>query len=161
MTDRDDTLLRAADLLRQCAEGCRLVVPAKHIEAFPYLPELEELADKLAEMTDKPKAAAQVPTTGNVGTSTGVAGNRPQPEPAAPDAPTPDVDALCRARLATLHRRTADGALPPVPEDPYAQQIIDLARRLERQRDALREVVKKLAPEHSSLRAKLEGKEKP
>lgn len=62
-----------------------------------------------------------------------------------------------------MHGRTRDGQLPPAPEDPYAQEIIDFARQLGRENADLREDNRKLAlhtaaqaTELAELRAKLE-----
>lgn len=67
--------------------------------------------------------------------------------------PTPETDALCRARLYVLHARTADGQLPPVPEDPYAQIIIDHARSLERRLAAAVEDLESLRAKQKSAAA--------
>ena len=80
---------------------------------------------------------------------------------------TPNLDRLLRARLAVMHGRTRDGQLPPVPEDPYAQEIIDFARQLKRENADLREDNRKLAlhtaaqaTELADLRANLEAARK-
>jgi hypothetical protein len=42
-----ELLLRAGQLLEQCAEAVRRRVNANDLEAFPYIPEMEEIADQL------------------------------------------------------------------------------------------------------------------
>lgn len=57
---RDADLERAARLLEWCAESCRNYVKADNMEAWPYVPEMEEIAGQLRAAVGKAPAAPEV-----------------------------------------------------------------------------------------------------